>query len=314
MDIAFIADPLDSFKIYKDSTYAMMVEADRRGHLLWSIEQHELEWEQDGRVRARAARLHLTGATGAWYRKEPVVWKTLTEFDVTVMRKDPPFDMEYVYTTYLLELAEVQGARVFNRARAIRDHNEKLAITEFPEFIAPTLVTRDAARIREFHAEHHDVILKPLDGMGGSGVFRVREDEFNFGAIMESVSENGARTVMVQKFIPEIRDGDKRILIIDGEPVPFSLARIPQGKEIRGNLAVGGIGVARPLSARDLEIARAVGPVLSERGLLLVGIDIIGDYLTEINVTSPTCFQEITEQSGFHVAAMFLDALEAAGA
>ena len=314
MDIAFIADPLDSFKIYKDSTYAMMVEADRRGHALWFIEQPHLEWEPGGRVRARVCRLHLTGTPQAWYRKESAVWKALTEFDATLMRKDPPFDMEYVYSTYLLELAEAQGARVFNRARAIRDHNEKLAITEFPQLIAPTLVTRDATRVRDFHAEHGDIILKPLDGMGGSGVFRVRQDEFNFGAIIESVLENGRRTAMAQKFIPEIRDGDKRILIIRGEPVPYALARIPQGKEIRGNLAVGGVGVAQPLSVRDMEIACAIGPTLSERGLLLVGVDVIGDYLTEINVTSPTCLQEITEQTGFPVTAMFLDALEAASA
>jgi glutathione synthase len=312
MRIAFIADPLTSFKIYKDSTFAMMVEAAHRQHHIWFIEQNQVVREPSGVVRAHSARLHLTGDPLAWYRLEPSTWHALQDFDAVVMRKDPPFDMEYVYSTYLLELAENQGARVFNRPRAIRDHNEKLAIAGFPQFIAPTLVTRDAERLRAFHAEHGDIILKPLDGMGGMGVFRVREDELNLGAIIESVSVLGTRSVMAQRYIPAIQEGDKRILLIGGTVVPFSLARIPQGKEIRGNLAQGGVGRAQPLSARDLEIASVLAPVLNERGLLLVGIDVIGDYLTEINVTSPTCFQEISEQAGFPVAATFMDALEAA--
>jgi glutathione synthase len=312
MQIAFIADPLASFKIYKDSTYAMMVEAAARLHELWFIEPHQLEREPSGVIRAHAARLHLTGDAQDWYRTEPPAWRAVSGFDAVVMRKDPPFDMEYVYATYLLELAEQQGARVFNRPRAIRDHNEKLAIAGFPEFMVPTLVTRDAKRLRDFHAEYRDIILKPLDGMGGTGVFRVREDELNLGAIIESVSLMGARSVMAQRYIPEIQEGDKRILLIGGQVVPYCLARIPQGKEIRGNLAQGGVGRAQSLSPRDLEIAQTLAPVLSERGLLLVGIDVIGDYLTEVNVTSPTCFQEITQQSGFPVAALFVDALEAA--
>ena len=226
------------------------------------------------------------------------------------MRKDPPFDSEYFYATHLLGQAEREGARVFNRAAALRDHPEKLAILEFPQFIGPTLVTRDAADIRRFHAEHHDIILKPLDGMGGMGIFRVGPDGLNLGSIVETLNHHGEHTVMVQRYLPEIVLGDKRIVLIDGRPVPFALARIPQGTEIRGNLAVGGKGVAQPLSPRDREIAEQIGPVLAARGLLLVGLDVIGDCVTEINVTSPTGFQEITKQTGFDVAAMFMDALE----
>jgi len=212
----------------------------------------------------------------------------------------------------LLEQAERDGSKVFNKPRALRDHPEKLAILEFPEFIGPTLVTRDADDIKRFHAEHKDIILKPLDGMGGMGIFRVREDGLNLGSITETLNKNGAQTVMVQKFLPEIVEGDKRVLVIGGKAVPFSLARIPQGSEVRGNLAAGGKGVAMPLTARENEIAEALGPVLAGRGLLLAGIDVIGGCVTEINVTSPTCFQEIHQQMGFDVPAMFIDALEAA--
>jgi glutathione synthase len=225
------------------------------------------------------------------------------------MRKDPPFDSEYFYATHLLEQAEREGARVFNKPRALRDHPEKLSILEFPQFIGPTLVTRDPADIRRFHAEHRDIILKPLDGMGGAGIFRVKDDGLNLGSITETLNREGQQTVMVQKFLPDIALGDKRVLVIGGQPVPFCLARIPQGGEVRGNLAVGGKGVAQPLSARDRFIAESLGPVLHGRGLLLVGLDIIGDSLTEINVTSPTCFQEIFDQTGCDVAALFVQAL-----
>src|SRR5690349_18183432 len=228
------------------------------------------------------------------------------------MRKDPPFDSEYFYSTHLLQQAEREGARVFNKPAALRDHPEKLAILEFAQWTAPTLVTRSEQAVRAFHAEHGDIIVKPLDGMGGRGIFRIGADGMNLGAIVETIGDHGATTLMVQRFLPEIVHGDKRILLIDGEPVPFCLARIPQGSEVRGNLAVGGKGVAQPLSARDREIALALGPVLAARGLLVVGLDVIGDSLTEINVTSPTGFQEITQQSGFDVAATFVDALEAA--
>jgi len=311
MDIAFIADPLASFKIYKDSTYAMMREAAGRGHRLWFLEQRDLVREPSGLVQAQVGRLHFKPGSD-WNEVDAPVERALAEFDAVVIRKDPPFDMEYVYATYLLELAETQGAKIFNRPRAIRDHNEKFAITGFPQFIAPTVVTRAPTGLRAFHAEHGDVIFKPLDGMGGAGIFRVRRDELNLGAIIEMLTEYGRRTVMAQRYIPEIADGDKRILLIGGKLVPYALARIPQGKEIRGNLAAGGIGRAQPLSSRDVEIGESIGPTLAERGLLLVGLDVIGDYLTEVNVTSPTCFQEIMQQTSFDVAGAFLDGLEAA--
>jgi glutathione synthase len=238
--------------------------------------------------------------------------RPLHGFDAVVMRKDPPFDSEYFYATHLLEQAEREGARVFNKPAALRDHPEKLAIMEFAQFTSPTLVTRDAEEVRRFHAEHGDIILKPLDGMGGTGIFRVKADGLNLGSITETLNAAGATTLMVQRFLPEITEGDKRVLVIGGQPVPYSLARIPQGSEVRGNLAAGGKGVAQALSARDLEIAQALGPVLAARGLLLVGLDVIGECLTEINVTSPTCFQEILQQTGFDVPSMFIDALEAA--
>jgi glutathione synthase len=311
MKIAFLADPLASFKTYKDTTYAMITEAGRRGHTIYAFEQKDMA-SDSGNIVANAAQISLTGDSADWFRAAPPVAQPLSAFDAIVVRKDPPFDMEYIYATYLLELAERQGARVFNKPDAIRNHNEKLAIVQFPQFTAPTLISSDAARLRAFHDLHHDIILKPLDGMGGTGVFRVKADGMNLGAIIETLTDNGCQTIMVQRFIPEIEQGDKRILLIGGAVVPFSLARIPQGSEVRGNLAVGGLGVAQELSARDLEIAETLGPILYQRGLLLVGLDVIGDYLTEVNVTSPTCFQEIMQQKGFDVAAMFIDALEKA--
>ncbi|WP_118180810.1 glutathione synthase [Paraburkholderia phosphatilytica] len=316
MDILFIADPLDQFRIYKDTTYAMMAEAARRGHTLYACEPHHLAWT-GGAVEAHARRFQIVGDQqdghrDVWYAAEAASTRSLASFGAVLMRKDPPFDMEYVTSTWLLEIAERGGARIFNKPQAIRDHSEKLAIGEFPQFVSPTLVTRDPARLRAFQAEHGDVILKPLDGMGGMGVFRVKADGMNLGSIVEMLSHNGARTVMAQKFIPEIKDGDKRILLIGGEPVPYSLARIPQGNEVRGNLAAGGLGRAQPLTLRDREIAETLAPVLAARGLLLVGLDAIGDWLTEVNVTSPTCFREIMDQTGFDVAAMFVDALERA--
>jgi glutathione synthase len=311
MKIAFLADPLSTFKTYKDSTYAMMVEAAKRGHTVYAFEQKDMALD-GGVVYAKVAEITMTGDASDWYRAAPQQEVKLGEFDAIVQRKDPPFDMEYVYGTYLLELAERQGANVFNKPSAIRDHNEKLSIAQFSEFTSPTLVTSDEARIRAFHALHKEVILKPLDGMGGAGVFRVTADGMNLGSIIETLTDNGRQTIMAQRYIPDIVKGDKRILVIGGKPVPFSLARIPQNGEVRGNLAAGGIGVAQPLTERDLEIATTLGPILAARGLLLVGLDVIGDFLTEVNVTSPTCFQEITQQAGFPVAAMFIDAVEAA--
>ena len=311
MKIAFLTDPLSQFKIYKDTTYAMMVEADKRGHAVYAFGPEHIALES-GEVVAYISRIILTGDRQDWYREEVAETLRLADFDAVLQRKDPPFDMEYIYATYLLELAEQQGARVFNKPAAIRNHNEKLSIAQFSQFITPTLVTRDEHRIRAFHQQHQDIILKPLDGMGGAGIFRIRDDAMNLGSVIETLTNNGARTIMVQRFIPEIVNGDKRILLIGGKVVPFALARIPQNGEVRGNLAAGGVGVAQELSARDLEIAETLAPILYQRGLLLVGLDIIGSCLTEVNVTSPTCFQEITQQKGFDVAAMFVDALEAA--
>ncbi len=311
MKIAFLADPLSTFKTYKDSTYAMMVEAGKRGHTVYAFEQKDMAVEQ-GVVTARVAQITLTGDSQDWYRAADPVETNLGEFDAIIQRKDPPFDMEYVYGTYLLELAEKQGAMVFNKPSAIRDHNEKLAIAQFSQFTSPTLVTADEARIRAFQKQHGDIILKPLDGMGGAGIFRVTADGMNLGSIIETLTHHGQQTIMAQRYIPDIVQGDKRILVIGGKPVPYSLARIPQNGEVRGNLAAGGIGVAQPLTERDFEIANTLGPILAARGLLLVGLDVIGDFLTEVNVTSPTCFQEITQQAGFPVAATFIDAVEAA--
>ena len=316
MNILFVADPLESFKIYKDTTFAMMREAQRRGHSISACETKDIMWQRGAPVTAFVRDIQLTGDTQNWFtsqqQRPDERPQALRDFSCIIMRKDPPFDSEFFYSTHLLEQAEREGARVFNKPRALRDHPEKLAIMEFQQFIGPTLVTRDAEDIKRFHAEHQDIILKPLDGMGGMGIFRVKADGMNLGSIIETLNQDGTQTVMVQKFLPAISEGDKRVLVIGGKPVPYSLARIPQGGEVRGNLAVGGKGVAQPLSARDRFIAESLGPILFARGLLLVGLDVIGDSLTEINVTSPTCFQEIFDQTGFDVAAMFIDALEAA--
>lgn len=312
MKFLFIADPLENFKIYKDTTFAMMREAQRRGHSLAVCEPRHVGWVRGGQVTAQVRHITLTGDSDHWFSVQSEENAALVGFGAVLMRKDPPFDSEYFYATHMLEQAEREGAKVFNKPRALRDHPEKLAIMEFPQFIGPTIVTRDAAEIRRFHAEHKDIILKPLDGMGGMGIFRVGPDGLNLGSITETLNRDGAQSVMVQKFLPEIAAGDKRVLIIGGKPVPFCLARIPQGGEVRGNLAAGGKGVAQPLSARDREIAEALGPVLQSRGLLLAGVDVIGDCVTEINVTSPTCFQEIFDQTGCDVASLYIDALEAA--
>ena len=311
MRIAFVLDPLDSIKTYKDSSYAMMREAASRGHTLASLQQQDLVL-RDSKVFGYARELALTSDAKQWYRVGERAAVGLEIFDAVMMRKDPPFDMEYIYSTYLLELAQRQGAWVINNPRAVRDHNEKLAIARFPKFTVPTLVTREEALIRDFLDEYGDIIVKPLDGMGGTSVFRLQRQDYNTGVVIETVTHHGQRTVMAQQFIPEIAKGDKRVLVIDGEPVPYSLARIPKQGETRGNLAAGGTGVAQPLTARDLEIAHALAPDLKAAGLLLVGLDVIGDYLTEINVTSPTCMREIADQTGFNVAAMMIDALEKA--
>jgi glutathione synthase len=316
MKIAFIVDPLDTLKAYKDSTIAMMREAARRGHEVHAMMRESLCWHV-GTVSAMATRLTLPDTPdehGPWCLEEERRQQPLAAFDAVLMRQDPPFDFEYVAATWLLERAETGGARIFNRPRAIRDHNEKIAICEFPQFTSPTLVARDAGEINTFidaiWQDGGEVILKPLDGMGGSSIFRVGRNDPNRNVIVETLTALGRRTIMAQRYLPQISQGDKRILVIGGEPVPFCLARIPKPGESRGNLAAGGTGVAQPLSKRDREIATALGPILAARGLLLVGLDVIGDCLTEINVTSPTCFVEIAKQSGINVAALFIDALE----
>jgi glutathione synthase len=307
--LAFVLDPLDSIKTYKDSSYAMMEEAARRGHELIVLHQEHILC-RDTTVAARTAPLTLTGEKYQWYRLGEEREAPLSEFDAVLMRKDPPFDMEYVYSTYLLELAESQGARIINRPGSLRDYNEKFSITRFARFTVPTLVTRLESEIRAFLEAQGDIVLKPLDGMGGASVFRLHRQDPNIGVVIETLTHYGRRTVMAQRYIPEIVKGDKRILVIDGKPAPYALARIPKPGETRGNLAAGGRGVAQPLSERDREIAESVGAVLAKDGLMLVGLDVIGDYLTEINVTSPTGMREIHDQTGFSVAGMMVDAVE----
>ena len=308
MKLAFILDPLDSLKIAKDTSVAIMREAARRGHALFVAEQGDLLL-RDGRARLQAAPITLqTGAD--WYTLGAKTEHAPEDFDAILMRKDPPFDSEYVYSTYLLELAEQQGARVLNRPQSIRDWNEKLSVARFPQFAPSFLVTRDEAEIRAFLTTHGDIVVKPLDGMGGSGVFRLHAADHNIGVILETITHFGRRTVMAQRYLPEIKAGDKRILVIDGHPVPYALARIPKAGETRGNLAAGGTGVAQPLTPRDREIADTLGPVLKQAGLFLVGLDVIGDHLTEINVTSPTCMVEIAAQTDCDPAALFVDVLE----
>ncbi|HJS75840.1 MAG TPA: glutathione synthase [Burkholderiales bacterium] len=309
MQFLFIIDPLDSLKAYKDTSVAMMRAAQARGHGVWVCEQPSLHW-LDGRVAAASQRISLADNDEDWYRSHETERRALADFDAVLMRKDPPFDLEYVVSTWLLSAAVREGARVFNAPDAVRDHNEKLAIAEFARFAAPTLVSREPERIQAFIDTERDIVVKRLDVMGGENVFRVRADDPNRNVIVETISLGGARSVMAQRHIPEITQGDKRVILIDGEVVPHCLARIPKSGDSRGNLAQGARGVAQPLSDRHKEIAAAVGAVVAKRGLLVVGLDVIGDYLTEVNVTSPTCFREIQDQTGFDVSGMFLDALE----
>lgn len=311
MDFLFIADPLESFKIKKDSTLAMMRVAQEAGHRLWFCQSRNVLWK-DNLVVADCQALEIKPSSTSWFELSAVESRSLKSFSAVLMRTDPPFDIEYLNTTWLLSAAVRQGAKVFNQPAAVRDHSEKLSITEFPDLIPPTLVTRELSAVEEFHQTHRDIVIKPLDGMGGMGVFRVGPDGLNLASIVETLGENSSRTLMVQRFLPEIAEGDKRVLLIGGEVVPFALARIPQGSEIRGNLAAGGKGLAMPLSDIEKRVATKLAPILNERGLFLVGLDLIGGYLTEINVTSPTCFVEITEQSGFNVSQFWLTALEKA--
>ena len=312
LKFAFILDPLAALTAYKDSSIAMMRAAAARGHQVWALQRGALTW-RDSAVVARALPIRLLAGDAPWFEAAGAEQAlALTEFDAVMMRQDPPFDFEYITATWLLEDAVQAGARVFNSPRAIRDHSEKLAITEFPQFMATSLVARDAVDINAFIDELGDVILKPLDGMGGSQIFRVRKDDPNRNVILETLTEYGTRTIMAQRYLAQIAEGDKRVLIIGGEVVPFALARIPPAGETRGNLAVGGRGVAMALTAREREIAEYLAPILWQRGLLIVGLDVIGGHLTEINVTSPTCMVEIAAQQGFDVAGLVIDKLEQA--
>ena len=310
MHILFIADPMAGFKTYKDTTYAMMREMAKRG---WQL-SHTLSSDisvSGGIVHAQASTFDFIGAKDdhdhAWFDAQEKTPIALRDYDAVIMRTDPPFDMQYLYATHFLTLAAKQGAKVYNSGQSMRDFNEKLAILNFSQFISPSIVTTRAADVRVFLKEHRDIIVKPLDGMGGMGIFRLTEQDHNIGSILETLMQMDQRTIMAQKFIPDIVKGDKRVLVIGGQVVPYALARIPQNGETRGNLAAGGRGVAQELSARDHEIAETLAPELKQRGILLAGLDIIGDCLTEVNVTSPTGFQEITKQTGFDVAAMFVD-------
>jgi len=309
MKLAFVLDPLEDIKTYKDSSFAMMEEAAKRGHALFVMHQEDILC-RDGRVEALAAEIRLTGESETWYTLGERKAAPLHAFDAVLMRKDPPFDMEYVYSTYLLDLAEAQGARIINRPRSLREYNEKFSITRFTQFTVPTLVTRLEREIRAFLHTQGDIVLKPLDGMGGASVFRLHRQDPNVGVVIETLTHYGRRTIMAQRYIPEIVNGDKRVIVIDGKPIPFALARIPKPGETRGNLAAGARGVAQQLSPRDREIAEAVGATLVADGLLLIGLDVIGDYLTEINVTSPTGMREIMDQTGFNVAGTMIDAVE----
>lgn len=314
MKIAFIIDPIDSLKPQKDSSIEMMRAAQERGHEIWALSAESLSLHSPGMVCALATPIALNDSP-QWYQPLGAsTTESLPAFDAVLMRKDPPFDQEFLYATWLLELAEQQGARIINRPSGIRDFNEKLATARFPELAPPLVVTRQNAQLRAFIAQHGDVILKPLDGMGGSGIFRVHEQDSNLSVILETLTHHGSRTIMAQRYLPEIRDGDKRVLVIHGKVMPYCLARIPAAGETRGNLAAGGRGEARAISTRDREIAETVAPTLMENGLMIVGLDVIGDHLTEINVTSPTCMREIRDQTGFDVAREVILGLESVAA
>ena len=317
--IAFLMDPIASVNLKKDSTLAMIRAALRRGWRVSYLEQRDLTWKDDHPMAMLRdlsieadflADLDPERAGTHWYRLDEAAEVDLSTVDVVMMRKDPPFDMEYIYTTYLLEGVEARGTLVVNAPRSLRDCNEKFFATQFADCVPPLMVGKRPDQLLAFHAEHGDVVFKPLDGMGGTGIFRVRPEDPNLHVVIESLTNLGQRRIMAQKYLPEIEDGDKRILLIDGEPVDYALARIPMPGELRGNLAVGGTGVGRRLTARDRFIAGRVGPELKRRGLLFAGIDVIGDYLTEINVTCPTCIRELDEEFSLDIASTLMDKIE----
>jgi len=308
--VAVLMDPIAAIHVEKDSTLALLLEAQRRGYQLLYMTQGDLAL-RDAEPYARLAPLQVRDDADSWFALEPARWRDLREVDVVLARKDPPFDAQFLYDTMVLELAQSHGVRVINDPRGLRDANEKVFSLHFPQCIPPTVVARDADEIRRFVAEHGDVVLKPLDGMGGRSIFRSGRGDPNLNVIIETLTAEGRNFTVAQRYIPEIRDGDKRILVIDGAPVPYVLARMPQGDDFRGNLARGGKGVGRPLSERDRWIAAQVGPELRKRGMRFVGLDVIGDYLTEVNVTSPTCIRELDAQFGLNIAGMLFDAIEA---
>ena len=310
LKLLFILDPLEGLKAYKDSSIAMMRAAARRGHEVWALQRAGLTWREGVVIGTGCVALEVGADDAAWYRAGEAQALPLAAFDAVLMRQDPPFDFEYVTATWLLERAMQAGARIFNHPVGIRDHSEKLAITEFPQFAPPTRVACLAADINAFIDAHGDTILKPLDGMGGSQIFRVRADDPNRNVIIETLTQDETRTIMAQAYLPAISAGDKRVLIIGGQVIPYSLARIPMAGETRGNLAAGGRGVAMPLTDGERAIAEHLAPILWQRGLLIAGLDLIGERLTEINVTSPTCMVEITDQTGFDVPGAVIDTLE----
>ena len=307
--IGVIMDPIEKVNVFKDSTYAMILAAQNRGWDVRYMQQADL-YTQRGVAYTTSQRLELFPDETPWFRLGEVEEHPLADCHTILMRKDPPFDIEYIYTTYVLDLAERDGAMIVNKPQSLRDANEKFFTTWFPDCAPETLVTRAPERLRRFINEHKDCILKPLEGMGGASVFRVRNDDPNTGVIIETLAEHGEKSVMAQRFIPEITKGDKRILVVDGEPVPYALARIPKPGETRGNLAAGGTGVGVELSDRDRWICEQVGPVLKQKGILFAGLDVIGDYLTEVNVTSPTCIRELDKQYGLDIAGSLMDAIE----
>ncbi|EAS47747.1 glutathione synthetase [marine gamma proteobacterium HTCC2207] len=308
--LGVIMDPIQSISFYKDSTLAILLAAQAQGFELFYMEQSDLYIDNTG-PKAQLRPLKVFNDANKWFELGDSRDAALEEMDVLVMRKDPPFDSEFIYSTYILEAAERRGSLVVNKPQSLRDCNEKVFATEFPQCTPPLLVSRDQERLKGFLTEHQDVVYKPLDGMGGTSIFRVKEGDQNLNVILETVTKQGTETIMAQKFMPQITQGDKRILVVGGEIIPFCLARIPTGSDFRGNLAAGGRGVVQPLSERDLWIAQQVAPTLKERGLIFVGLDVIGDYLTEINVTSPTCIREIDNAENTQIGKRLIDAVRA---
>ena len=304
-----VMDPIGDIKTYKDSTFAMLLEAQRRGHLLYYMEPGNL-FVKDGRVFAAMQQLEVRDNTSDWFSLSPVSNKPLDELDIVLMRRDPPFDMDYIYATYMLELAENRGTLVINRPQSLRDANEKFFINNFPQCCVPMMISSQSDMLREFVSQHEHCVVKPLDGMGGESVFQVSNTDLNLNVILETITRHDSRAVMAQKYIDEISQGDKRILVVNGEPVPYALARFAGQGDFRGNLAKGGTSKGMPLSERDRWICSQVAPELKKRGILFAGLDVIGDWLSEVNVTSPTCIRELDEEFGLNIAGQLFDAAE----